>query len=110
MSRLRGGIASFCFIFTQFLLYIDASFTHRVIKLWYYAFRFEKDPCSTELSERSEVWTMISQELLLLALGVFVGSNLGILIMCVMAVAKRSDEQTPAAELGWRPKKDLVEL
>ncbi|UCC62634.1 MAG: DUF3789 domain-containing protein [Anaerolineae bacterium] len=53
---------------------------------------------------------MISQELLLLALGVFVGSNLGILIMCVMAVAKRSDEQTPAAELGWRPKKDLVEL
>jgi len=53
---------------------------------------------------------MISQELLLLALGVFVGSNLGILIMCVMAIAKRSDEQTPVAELGWRPKKDLVEL
>jgi hypothetical protein len=33
----------------------------------------------------------------------------GILIMCLMAVAKRTDEQVPAVELAWMPKKDLVE-
>jgi len=53
---------------------------------------------------------MIARELLILTIGVFVGSNLGILIMCLMAVAKRTDEQTPAVELAWMPKKDLVEV
>jgi hypothetical protein len=53
---------------------------------------------------------MITRELLILAIGIFVGSNLGILIMCLLAMAKQTDEQALSAELAWLPAKDVAEL
>ena len=53
---------------------------------------------------------MIAQELLILAIGIFVGGNLGILMMCLMAMAKQAGEQVPSAELAWLPVKDLKQL
>ena len=53
---------------------------------------------------------MITREVLILAIGVFVGGNLGILMMCLMAMAKQADEHVPTAELAWVPAKDATEL
>jgi len=53
---------------------------------------------------------MIARELLILAIGIFVGGNLGILMMCLMAIAKQADEQVPSTELAWLPAKDLRQL
>ncbi|OQY22896.1 MAG: hypothetical protein B6I34_05270 [Anaerolineaceae bacterium 4572_32.1] len=47
---------------------------------------------------------MIARELLILIIGIFVGGNLGILMMCLAAMAKQADEQMPSAELAWIPK------
>lgn len=44
---------------------------------------------------------MFARELLILAIGVFVGGNLGILMMCLMAMAKQADELTTSTELAW---------
>lgn len=52
---------------------------------------------------------MIARELLILIVGVFVGGNLGILMMCLMAMAKQAEEQTSATELAWVPAKDMTE-
>jgi hypothetical protein len=46
---------------------------------------------------------MIARDLLILAIGIFVGGNLGILTMCLIAMAKRADEQTLSAELTLVP-------
>jgi hypothetical protein len=53
---------------------------------------------------------MIARELLILAIGIFVGGNLGILVMCLMAMAKQADEHATAAELAWVPAKDTTEF
>jgi hypothetical protein len=53
---------------------------------------------------------MIARELLILAIGIFVGGNLGILMMCLMAMAKQADEHTAVAELAWVPAKDSTEF
>lgn len=53
---------------------------------------------------------MIARELLILAIGIFVGGNLGILVMCLMAMAKRADERAAPAELAWVPAKDTTEF
>jgi hypothetical protein len=53
---------------------------------------------------------MIARELLILAIGIFVGGNLGILMMCLMAMAKQADEQAPSVELAWLPVKDMKQL
>jgi hypothetical protein len=50
---------------------------------------------------------MIARGLFILAVGVFVGGNLGILVMCLMAMAKQTDEDGPSGELAWLPAKDL---
>ena len=47
---------------------------------------------------------MIAHELLILVIGIFVGGNLGILMMCLAAMAKQADEQMPSAELVWIPR------
>ena len=52
---------------------------------------------------------MIARELLILVIGVFVGGNLGILMMCLMAMAKQADEQVSHVELTWVPIKETVE-
>ena len=53
---------------------------------------------------------MIARELLILAIGIFVGGNLGILMMCLLAMAKQASTQVPPIELAWVPAKDLVEF
>lgn len=53
---------------------------------------------------------MVARELLILAIGIFVGGNLGILMMCLMAIARQADEQAPSTELAWVPAKDVAEL
>lgn len=53
---------------------------------------------------------MVARELLILAIGIFVGGNLGILTMCLMAIAKQADERAPSTELAWVPAKDVAEL
>lgn len=53
---------------------------------------------------------MIARELLILAIGIFVGGNLGILVMCLMAMAKQADERATVAELAWVPAKDTTEF
>ena len=50
---------------------------------------------------------MIARELLILAIGIFVGGNLGILTMCLMALAKQADDKVTSAEFVWLPVKDL---
>jgi hypothetical protein len=52
---------------------------------------------------------MIARELLILVIGIFVGGNLGILLMCLMAMAKQADEQVSSAELAWVPAQDLAD-
>ena len=51
---------------------------------------------------------MVGRELLILVIGIFVGGNLGILTMCLLAMAKQADEQEPPVELAWVPAKDLA--
>ena len=53
---------------------------------------------------------MFTRELLILAIGIFVGGNLGILMMCLMAMARQSEEQASPAELAWLPAKDMAEF
>ena len=53
---------------------------------------------------------MIARGFVILAIGIFVGGNLGILMMCLMAMVKQADEQAPSAELAWLPAKDVAEL
>lgn len=53
---------------------------------------------------------MMARELLILAIAIFVGGNLGILMMCLMAMTKQDGEQAPSAELVWQPAKDMTEL
>ncbi len=53
---------------------------------------------------------MIARELLILAIGIFVGGNLGILMMCLMAMTRQPNLQAPSAELSWVPAKDLSEF
>lgn len=53
---------------------------------------------------------MIARELLILIVGIFVGGNLGILMMCLMAMAKQSDERMPSGELAWIPANDVIEF
>ncbi len=53
---------------------------------------------------------MIARELFVLAIGIFVGSNLGILMMCLMAIAKQTDGQVPSMELARFPVKDLKQV
>jgi len=53
---------------------------------------------------------MMARELLILAIGIFVGGNLSILMMCLMAMAKQDGEEAPSAELVWLPAKDMTEL
>jgi hypothetical protein len=50
---------------------------------------------------------MIARELLILAIGIFVGGNLGILTMCLVAMTRQPNMQTPSVELAWVPSKDL---
>jgi hypothetical protein len=53
---------------------------------------------------------VIAKELLILIVGIFVGGNLGILMMCLMAMAKQADEQvSPGQELAWVSVKDTPE-
>jgi len=52
---------------------------------------------------------MIARELLILFTGIFVGGNLGILVMSLIAMAKQAGDQTPPAELAWVPAKDVIE-
>lgn len=52
---------------------------------------------------------MITRELLIMAIGIFVGGNLGILIMCLLAMAKQADEQVSSAELAWVSAQDMTE-
>jgi len=53
---------------------------------------------------------MIARGFLILAIGIFVGGNLGILMMCLIAMVKRADEKAPSAELAWLPAKDVAEF
>ena len=53
---------------------------------------------------------MMARELLILAIGIFVGGNLGILMMCLVAMARQDGEQAPSVELVWLPAKDMTEL
>lgn len=53
---------------------------------------------------------MIAREFLILAIGIFVGGNLGILMMCLMAMAKQADEPVSLTELAWIPAKETAEL
>ncbi len=53
---------------------------------------------------------MIVRELLILAIGILVGGNVGILMMCLVAMAKQANEQVSSAELTWVPAKDVTEL
>ena len=52
---------------------------------------------------------MVVRELLILAIGILVGGNLGILTMCLIAMTRQADEQTTSAELAWVPAKDVRE-
>ena len=52
---------------------------------------------------------MIARELLILAIGIFVGGNLGILMMCLVAMTRQTNLQAPS-ELAWVPAKDLSEF
>ncbi|MFZ5915834.1 MAG: DUF3789 domain-containing protein [Chloroflexota bacterium] len=53
---------------------------------------------------------MMTRELLVLIIGIFVGGNLGILMMCLMAMAKQTDEQMTVSELAWVPIKETSEV
>ena len=50
---------------------------------------------------------MIARELLILAIGIFVGGNLGILMMCLVAMTRQSNMQALSAELAWTAAQDL---
>lgn len=53
---------------------------------------------------------MVVRALLILVIGIFVAGNLGILVMCLLAMAGRADEPASSAELAWVPAKDAPEL
>jgi hypothetical protein len=52
---------------------------------------------------------MIFRGLLVLAIGILVAGNLGILMMCLVAMARQTDEHASPADLAWMPAKDAVE-
>lgn len=53
---------------------------------------------------------MIAKELLVLIVGLFIGGNLGILMMCLMAMAKQADEHvSPVQDLAWIRVRDTLD-
>jgi hypothetical protein len=53
---------------------------------------------------------MVVRALFILTIAIFVAGNLGILAMCLLAMAGRADEPASSAELAWVPAKDAPEL